>query len=648
MKQIKINELKLRNFKGIKDFTLKADGNNANIYGENATGKTSIMDAFIWLLFNKDSHNSSQFNIKTLDGQGKVIHGLEHEVSAKLEIDSTEIELTKIYKEKWQKKRGQTESQLTGHTTEYFINSVPKKKSEYDNYLGNIIDEDTFRILTNPLYFNNNLKWQDRRSIALSICGEVQDREVVTQDNKLKDLEKLLENKSIDDLKAEMAARRRKLNEELKSIPYRIDELSREDLDVDVEALAKEKKELEGELAELRSAKGIDYDFQIRNVNGTITQLKNELKEIEYSAVKDLREKLNELLEEKSATYRDLTVAHDELAAHTSKIKKLKNSNKEITAELERLRNQFNEWANKQFDEESTVCPTCEQDLPSGIAQSYREDFERGKSKKLKDINTAGKNYKEILADNNEMLEGLEALANPKEKAIINMEFKLKDTERHISMLEEEIKNIDISGLEGYKEIQEKIFKLNKEKEEVLDLQAKKDKSEEISNLQIEINSISKELAKLDLAKDNEKRVDELKDRERELAQMVADTEKTEFLADQFVITKADLLEDKLNNKFDLVKFKLFDVQVNGGINETFVTTVDGVPFEDLNSAMRINAGLDIIKTLSNYYEIQAPIFIDNAESVNELLEIPNQMIRLIVSKHKYLNVQVEGNKCKT
>src|SRR5665648_287163 len=157
MNEIKILELNLRNFKGIKDLKLTPGGSNLNIYGDNATGKTTIMDAFLWLLFDKDSANSSNFNIKTLDKLGKPIHMLEHEVVAKLEIDSKVVELQKLYTEKWTKKKGQSDKELTGHTTEHYINGVPKKKTEYAAYLNEIIDENTFRILTNPLYFNVSL-----------------------------------------------------------------------------------------------------------------------------------------------------------------------------------------------------------------------------------------------------------------------------------------------------------------------------------------------------------------------------------------------------------------------------------------------------------------------------------------------------------
>lgn len=642
MREIRIKELKLRNFKGIKDFTLSPECKNVSIYGENATGKTSIMDAFIWLLFNKDSRNSSQFNIKTLDDEGNVLHGLEHEVSAKLEIDSIEIELQKIYKEKWQKKRGQAESTLTGHTTDYFINSVPKKKSEYDDYLANIIDEDTFKILTNPLFFNENLRWQDRRNIALSICGEVEDSEVIKQDEKLEGLEKLLVDKSIDDLKAEMTARRRKLNEELRSIPHRIDELSRSNVEVDIDTLKRNKKELEGELAELKSDKGPDYDFQIRGVNGSINLLENELREMEQNAVSDLREDLNKVLDEinkiKNDSYKEGQALHEIM----DKEVKLDKERREIENELKKLREEFSQLRDTEFNEDSTICPTCKQSLPAEEIEDLKSKFEEDKTSKLSGFNVRGKELNQKLEDLLKKLEETRGDRLEKGPYVEMIEQMLQGKNKEKEELEKQISNVDIKDNQAYKEKQAKLKELYERKKHLKEQSQKQDKSEDIRKLEDEISTIDKELAKVDLAKDNEKRVDELKSRERGLAQMVADTERVEFMAEQFTIQKAGLLEGKLNDMFDLVKFKLFDVQVNGGINETFVTTVEGVPFEDLNNAMKINAGLDIINTLTDYYNFKAPIFVDNAESVNELLEVDSQVIRLIVSRHKHLRVEVK------
>ena len=640
--EIKILELRLRNFKGVKDFTLSPEDKNVNVYGDNATGKTTLMDAFMWLLFDKDSQNSSNFNVKTLDELGHVIHGLEHEVSARLEIDGKIVGLQKIYKEKWTKKRGQALSELTGHTTDFFINGVPKKKSEYTAYLANVIEEDTFKILTNPLYFNTNLHWKDRRSLALNICGEVDQEEIFNKDKNLEELKPLLEDKSIDDLKAEMTSRRRKLNEELKSIPYRIDELSREDLEIDVDTLINEKRELEVKLDEVKSSKGIDYDFRLRTITGTIKMLELKTEELKQDLTKGIRKALDDAMEDKSKMSKDYYQAKSELEENSLKINRLKKVIAELEEETGTLRDKFREIASLKFDESTTICPTCKQDLPAENVEKLRDEFEEYKRYTLEEINAKGKEVKAVLVKSKEELEGLESIQGPKEEIVGKLTLVLGAIDIDINELEENIKSIDVTTLPEYKEIQDKLSKLYEEKKEVEELSKAQDNSEQIINLESQISEINKELAKVDLAKENEKRIEELKGRERELAQMVAETEKIEFLCDTYVVTKSRMLEDKLNSKFKTVKFKLFDIQVNGGINETFVTTVNGVPFEDLNNAMRINAGLDIINTLTDYYNFKAPIFIDNRESVNRIIDVKSQVINLIVNSSKKLIVEVE------
>lgn len=639
--EIRILSLDLRNFKGINSFVLSPEGKNVNIYGENATGKTTIMDAFIWLLFDKDSQNSSNFNIKTLDFAGDVIHGLEHEVIAVLEIDKKSIELQKTYKEKWTKKRGEAERVLTGHTTDYFINGVPKKKSEYENYLANIIDEETFKILTNPLYFNTMLHWKDRRNLALNICGEIEDSEIFKKDEQLNELESLLEEKTVDDLRAEMASRRRKLNEKLKSIPYRIDELTREDTEIDVESLTEEKNSLEGKLIDIKNSGEMDYDSRLRTIDRNIDLLELETKELEQEAVRDLREQLSQINEDILNINTSYYESKSKLGKLIADEKKHESDIERMTQEIEKLRKGFMEVSTREFDQGSTICPTCNQILPQGDIEKLIKDFDFQKNGTLASINVAGKELRRSLDSTSEDLKKVqEELAETKEQVSMVDEI-LKEKSKEYEKIEEQIKNVNITELKAYKEIQEKLSKLYAEKDEVKILAEDQDNSEIISGIESKITEINKELARVDLAKESKKRIEDLKDRERELAQMVAETEKIEFLCEQYIITKAELLEDKLNSKFKTVKFKLFDIQVNGGISETFVTTVDGVPFEDLNSAMRINAGLDIINTLTDYYNFRAPIFIDNRESINEITDTESQVINLIVSKHKTLRVGV-------
>ena len=225
---MKLHKLVLTNFKGIKSFTLDAQGQDVNIWGDNATGKTTLYDAFLWLLFDKDSQNRKDFEIKTIGPDGEYIHGLDHSVEATLEIDGAEIlTLKKVYMEKWTKKRGSPKAEFTGHTTDYYIDGVPVKKSDYDAKIASIADENIFKLLTSPKYFNEQLHWQERRKLLLQVCGDISDGDVIASDSSLTQLPAILGNRSIDDHRKIIAARRTEINKELERIPVRIDEVQR-------------------------------------------------------------------------------------------------------------------------------------------------------------------------------------------------------------------------------------------------------------------------------------------------------------------------------------------------------------------------------------------------------------------------------------
>lgn len=153
MKEMLIQKLALRNFKGIKEFILQADGESLKVFGDNATGKTTLFDGFNWLLFDKDSHNKKDFQLKTVTVAGEEIHGQEHEVEGTFLVDGKETTLRKVFSEKWTKKRGSAERTFSGHTTDYYVNSVPVKKKEYTDKVAQIIDEDVFKLLTSPSFF---------------------------------------------------------------------------------------------------------------------------------------------------------------------------------------------------------------------------------------------------------------------------------------------------------------------------------------------------------------------------------------------------------------------------------------------------------------------------------------------------------------
>ena len=172
MKTIKLKKLSLVNFKGIKNLEIELKDQTI-IEGKNGSGKTSVFDAYSWLLFGKNSQNQTDFSIKTYDTNNNVIHNLEHSVEGTFMIDDSEVVLKRLLREKWSKKKGSENPELTGNETIFFINEVPKSLSEYKLFVDGIISEESQKVLSNPLYFNQTMKWQDRRTILSKLAGDI-------------------------------------------------------------------------------------------------------------------------------------------------------------------------------------------------------------------------------------------------------------------------------------------------------------------------------------------------------------------------------------------------------------------------------------------------------------------------------------------
>lgn len=640
MKSIILKTLILRNFKGIKD--LRVDFNRVtDISGDNAVGKTTIFDAFTWLLFDKNSLDAKDFEIKTLDKNNNVIHGLEHEVSALLNIDSVEKKLSKIYKEKWTKKRGEAEKQLTGHTTDYYIDDVPVKKVEFQEAIGNIIDEKLFKLITNPLYFSTILNWKDRRNVLLSIIGDVDVTDVIKGNNTLKGFDALLGEKTVDDLKKTLVARKRKINQDIDSIPFRIDELDKSIINLDFEAL---EDELKIKNEELKQVEDKLYDSTklgdvVLEKQQKLFNLKNMLQSIEYKAESQAnrpKKELEALLDEKAYELKDTLRKVSTLEERLVSIKFKKDLAKD---QMDSLRNSWHEEKLRtlEFNENEFVCPTCKREFEAGDIEAKKESlieqFNISKSRKLADINNKG------VAKKTEFEEI--------EKQISNLETEIEGTKVKASGLEEEVKGIKVK-LDNFKPsivLGEEYKKLSCEIADLeVELNDNTSTKELISSLRREksdlVDAIDNIKAKLTYREKNKatlERIEELKDEERKLAETLAKVEKEEFQCETFIKAKVKLMEDSINEKFKYVSFKLFNTLVNGAVEECCVATVNGVPFDSVNNAGKINAGIDIINTLCNHYGVNATVFIDNAESVNELLECESQVVRLIVSKDKTL-----------
>lgn len=656
MKKINLTGLKLHNFKGVRDFELCTNSEHVNIFGANATGKTTLFDAFTWLLFGKNSEDAKKFNVKPLDENSEELLGLEPDVEATFVVDTEEITLHRILKENWVKPKGQLEKQRKPDTTSLYVNEVPKKVKEYQDFISTIIDEDTFKMLTNPTLFVSQ-HWTKQREVLTEIAGTMSDEEVIKSNSALADLIKLLNGHSVEDQKKVVASQKRKIKKDIEGIPARIDEAERakpETISTSKETLIKMNETYQGSLDKAQD----DLNFA-KNSDGTVelqlkkrelnSDLLNEKAKFDAGSQMQLSGLMNDLNEQQSLlsnTNSDLYNAKGDVRDIENEVSMI-DSKINSTSELKRqLLDIYHSEKEVVFDESATVCVTCGQDLPANKVDEIRTHFNLEHSKKLEEIIAKGKEQ----ASEIDELEANKGELNTKLVEAKTMLDQLVDKQaKELEQVEKLKQEINLQKEQTPKFEDSKKF--SEIKQEIADIDLKltnavADNSQAINEVQAKIDEIKKnmnqvaaEISKYEQIETQDARITELKLEETKLKQKFNELDKTDYLIDQFNRTKINLLESKINDHFELVSFKLFDLQKNGEINETCEALVDGVPYSDLNNAARINAGLDIINTLIDHFEVSAPIFIDNAESVNNILDTKAQQIALVVTEDKKLKV---------
>lgn len=668
--KIALKRLTIINFKGIQSQEIEFN-HTTNVYGDNATGKTSIFDAFLWLFFGKNCEGVSQFEVKRLDGNNNFIPNIESEVCAIVQVDNQEIAIKKVLRQKWVKRRGELQENYNGDENVYFWNDVPFKEGEFKAKVKAIVDEMLFRLITNPFFFNS-LKWQERRNTLIEIAGNISNDEVfdscITASNKGQFgalITALNQGKSVDEFKREIAAKKKRIKDEAESIPSRIDEVRRgmpndenfEALNLELAQLQKEQKSLENilnderaqekEANDQRTQKLKDYNQLVQDRQKRIFDIQTELRNINFQAKQEASEKSGKIDAQINSLRSSINEKESELNRYSSSINTLKSSIQIKEQELNGLREKYAQVDAEElkYDESGFHCPACKQSLPEADIESKKEElsnnFNSDKVKRLTAIHTSANDLKaEIEAIQTRIANGNTAILGL-ETELTSLKVKIQEllissaNEEPVETIVEGLlaKNANYQSLLGQLKEQESIVLIEPLFEEINSDGTTKSRFIEVNN---RINDIRLELNKKDQIEAANKRVIELKDQETALAQELATLEGVEYAILQFTKAKVDSIEKRINGKFKTVKFKMFETQVNGGEVECCETLVNSngsfVPFADANNAAKINAGIDIINTLCAHYQIYAPIFIDNRESVTKLIDSDSQIVNLIVS----------------
>ena len=618
-----LNRLVLRNFKGVKDFVLEPNGKDINVYGENHSGKTTLFDSFYWLLFDKDS-DSKQRSPKTVDSEGNSMH-LEAEVEAVLSTSDTKATLRKTYKERMTKRKGDAHATFTGHDVGYFIDDVPKSAGEFNAHVSGLIDEDLFKLLANPHHFNEVMKWEKRREILVSMCGDISNEDVVASNPALSLLPAIIEGRSIEDHKKVLAAQKAKINAELKELPARIDEAERTkpaaiegDIDAEIERLKASHSKAEQDVAKLKSGGLLgEKKAELINVNADILKESYKQEGATDNKARDIRKQSSDLLMHTHTFENTLKNKQEDIETVKTRVSRAETT-------MQELRVKYTEIQSSKYN---PVCPTCGQDLPEG--KKDEGSFNLDKSRKLELIKAEGLKLKTFA-------EGLKADSERLQDAVLELKRLIAENKADIAALEEEVQHVEDVRIDTTEFDRLTLLKTDLENE-IAELE--EDNSNAIHRIQQNIAEIDevwheKNLIKagIEQAKNTDIRIRELKDRERKLAGDFEEIEAELYQAELFERTKINMLEEKINGMFKMAKFKMFDQQINEGIKATCKTLLNGVSYDDLSNSEQINVGLDIIDTLSKHYNITSPIFLDNAEAVTDLLPTIGQQIRLYVS----------------
>ena len=653
---MRLNRLFIEHFKGIEKLEIKPNGKNITVRGENGTGKTTIADAYAWALTGKGVDGSKiDGQIKKRDERGNCPNdgGVEHTVEVELEDDNGQpLKISRHFVEKWEKRRGDAESEFTGNTVKYAINDVPMQKGEFEKRLAEVCDESAFRLLSIPLSFCS-MKWQDRRKTLMTIVGNISQADVITSDPALAPLTELLKDKSVEDLRKVLKAQITKTNEAMKGIPSRIDELQlmvtepegqpQAALHTEYTSLTAQKSELERKLLTLTNG-------------GAVAELQKKLALAEAKLLKVIADfeaenrNSKQNLEDKARGCRTrIETLGDDMERLTKKRSQLEAMIETADKQMAKLREKWADVNGEKPDFENIdVCPHCGQTLPADkleeTKQHILEAFNEAKAKKLMDINATGKRIKAAQAKDAESRQNVIDQMTTYEAELGKVSEKLADIEQQIALSDYTAK---LEENPGYLSAKSQVDEIQREMERLGSdntIEAEKIK-QDIKALELDISSRAEKLASFDLANKTKQRIEDLKAEEKALGQTYSALQAQMTLTDMFIEAEVSMTESSINSHFKFVHWKMFERQINGGLRPCCEPLIDGVPFWDgLNKGNRMKAALDILNTLGQHYEKTLPIIIDDCESYTSLIPVDSQIIRLIADKnYKSLDVEVEN-----
>lgn len=656
--RIEFKTITIKNFKGVLgERKLTFNPTLTQIMGANHAGKTTIVDAVQWVLFDKNSIGQTVFGIDPKDENGEIIHHLDNTVVLELTADGTGYKLEKVRSETWTKPRKKEEAEMTGHTTKYFVNENKYTQKDFKAFVDDLCKESLFKAITTPSYFPS-LPAEDQRNLLTKMVGKTTDEDLAGDNEDFKGLLQELSGTDLQKFREQLRYRIGELKKEIEQIPSRINE-NTEELKAleaskpDFDFTRKRIKEIEtgienidNELADL--SRTVDTEFNERTKERTeINKLKNRMQAIVQSyqdknTTEERKHKkaIDDAKYEIEVTERAIRNAKAAVEDGQAQLNKIAIASEDFKKRWVILDQTAFSWDNNQ-----EICPTCHQRLPQDDIDRMKEEmegnFNDNKSKQFDALEEEAARIKKRKSD-------AEATIKNAQDKLEKLEQQRKEQEAALQKAQESKPTLTYhTGDEEYQQLQMDVNARTaaleaRTEEETSDTKVKqeatlKQRKAEQNRLRDELRD---ELAKEQRITDKQNRIKELENRQQTLSQQLTELEKKDYTAEQFTIAKIENLEKKVNDLFTNVQFKMFEPFITtGGIKPTCECTMHGTPYRDLSTSEKINAGIDIINAMCAFNDTYAPLLIDNAESITDILPTRSQQILLIVSRDKELTI---------
>lgn len=649
MKRIELKTLGLLNFKGARNVEVTFEG-DTTICGDNGVGKSTLFDAFVWLLFGKNADDRKDFSIKTYDANGEIIPRIPHEVRAVIMIDGMSISLRRCFNEKWTKRRGSAVEEFTGHEEERFWNDVPCSLKEWNAKIAELIPEQTFKMITNPRFFTS-MKSEQQRATLLAMTDDIKETDLVAGDPDFIQLLQDLQGKTIEEYKRQITSKKTLIKAEIKAIPERIDERKR-DLTENLDEAAlnnhanalRQRQECVEEVLMHSSKASEQYNLKREETNRKINAITASINQREREIITEANHEYMAHQRQLMELQNQLNTTTYDIEKSTTRLTEMRHDKQHLEVDIAELREQYKQICEEQLqlNGDEFVCPTCHRTLEVDEIERRQkeliENFNTNKVARLNQLNEKGSKLKTKVSE-------LDAAITETARAIETAKLTKGSLEKQISAMPsmtESNADVYINVDAQLRDLRECLDKAKAEYAAIpLDVNdAEIEKSQAIlASIREELDGVKADLAKVKRNHEIEARCTQLAEELRTNAEELARLEGIEYTITRYQKRRVDLVEGKINSLFKMVKWKLYDTQINGGEVECCIPMVDGTPYADANKTSQLHAGLDIINTISRREGIAAPIFIDNAESYNTIPEMVSQIIRLVVTHDKQLTV---------